>query len=73
MVAPFQRPSIDLGAPKREWREISASSLRDGDVVRGLGLVTDWWSSGAGVVIVFKSGNQHFFTEEDAVVAFVKV
>jgi hypothetical protein len=33
MPKPFQRPSIDLGGPKKEWLEVPASMVRWGDIV----------------------------------------
>lgn len=41
---PFQRPSVDLGgAPtaKREWRQIPASRIQEGDTVPGIGVVRE--------------------------------
>jgi hypothetical protein len=37
--APFKRPSIDLGGPKRKWQDIEAQYLEPRDLVREYGPV----------------------------------
>lgn len=70
---PFSRPSIDLGSPKKDWREVSVYSIREGDMVRSLGLVLQVWDAPDGVAIKFKSGDVHFYAEGDVLTAFVRV
>jgi hypothetical protein len=35
----FSRPSIDLGAKKREWREVPVNTIRVGDMVIDMGKI----------------------------------
>jgi len=37
--APFQRPGIDVGHHGREWKDVAASELCEGDIVADCGLV----------------------------------
>ena len=37
----FSRPSIDLSAVKREWRQIRASEVNVDDMVQGIGRVAE--------------------------------
>lgn len=70
---PFSRPGISLSSEKRDWKSVSVYSLASGDMVRDLGLITDSWEVPGGLVFVFKSGNQQFYSEGEHVLAFVKV
>lgn len=38
---PFQRDSVDLGTPAREWRYIKAQEVQVGDTLSGMGRVVD--------------------------------
>jgi hypothetical protein len=70
---PFSRPGIVISdGGKKDWKEVSVFSVAVGDMVRGMGLVTDLWEAPGGIILVFKSGTQQFFTEGDKVTAFVK-
>lgn len=76
MPKPFKRPSIDLGGPKKEWREIDVWWVREGDIVRDLGMVastTIGGDSATEVRLSFLSGNRVWFGAEEKVIAFVEV
>jgi hypothetical protein len=56
-----------------DWREVSVYSVPVGGMVRNLGRVTDVWEAPGGLIFVFRSGNQKFFSEGEKVTAFVKI
>ena len=36
---PFQRPSVEIGTPKKKWREAAACEIKEGDIVPEIGIV----------------------------------
>lgn len=38
---PFSRPSIEIGAVKRVWKDVPAGEVRVGDTVADLGIIED--------------------------------
>ena len=82
---PYQRPSLNVGGStvSREWRTVQAHTLKAGDTVPGIGVVTstqekvqaslraaagaDGWT----VVVEGGHGNRRSFTGYDLVLAFV--
>lgn len=73
---PFQRPSIDLGAPKKEWRMALPHELSPGDIVQGRNLGQVVESSpydDLDFIITFKNGYELIWSARSTVYAFTAV
>jgi hypothetical protein len=71
--APFQRPSIDLGSVKKDWKTVNIYSVSEGDMVQDRGLVVGITEVPGGLRLAYKSGVETFYDEGDTVYAFVKL
>lgn len=70
---PFQRPGIRISTEKRDWKEVPASLIESGDIVRGMGEAVEVDTDRPGVTIVWKNGTRSIYDAGDVVTAFVKV
>lgn len=73
--APFKRPSIDLSAPKKEWREIYVNDVREEDIVQGhnRGLVEEVSFFQDTATISYANGRDEILKIDDRVTAFTRV
>lgn len=69
--APHQRPSIDLGSPRKVWQEIQAQHVEVEDLVVDMGTVRKVTVS-ANVAIEFVSEKVEFFPLEDTLMVFTR-
>lgn len=69
--APFKRKSIDLTRHGRVWRQVRADEIRDGDRVRGRGLVSGRTEPCRGHVSFVLEGERVICDVESRLMAFV--
>lgn len=69
---PFSRPSIDLGAPPKEWQDIPPHKLRSGDIVVDHGQIKQvvTISTEKVVHVDFISGERVLFPKEIPIKVF---
>ncbi len=69
----FSRPGIDLDRTKREWRDVSASTLHIDDTVVDYGKIVKVTHTGAHANVEFLSGKGLLLDHDKIVRAFVEV
>lgn len=69
----FSRPSITLSEKKRDWRDTPAGTLKAGDIVSGMGLVTLVETNGDVTTVHWKNGTHSIVLAADVFFAFVEV
>jgi hypothetical protein len=69
--APFQRPRIELGAVKREWKWVLPSEVHKGDIVPDFGLIEDIIPRNSeGYVFIAGRGKSDYFDPDIRIWAF---